>query len=94
MKAAIFIRKFGWEWAKEVVDDQPEKDSQIFNPYNAKYSSSYTLKKGVSVAWLKTYVEAWEWVQSCGGLEDAMVLVDIHNDQDLLKAVNLVESCQ
>ena len=45
MKANEFIIKFGWVWAKEVVDNQPEKDSQIFNPYNSKYSSSYTLKK-------------------------------------------------
>ena len=62
MKANEFVKKFGWKWAKEVVENQPEKDSQVFNPYNARYSSSYTLKKGVSVAWLKRYVESWELV--------------------------------
>ena len=71
MKANEFVKKFGWGWAKDVVNNQPKTDAQIFNPYNQKYSSSYNIKKGVSVAWLKRLVESHELVESFGGLEMA-----------------------
>lgn len=71
MKTNEFVKKFGWGWAKDVVNNQPKTDAQIFNPYNQKYSSSYNIKKGVSVAWLKRIVESHELVVRCGGLEDA-----------------------
>lgn len=101
MKANEFVRKFGWVWAKEVVDNQPKIDAQIFNPYNAKYSSKYTLKKGVSVAHLKRLVESYELVESWGGLEDAK-LYDFDSFKDkpnsagykLMQAIIDVEKCQ
>lgn len=97
MRANEFVKKFGWGWAKDVVNNQPKTDAQIFNPYNQKYSSSYNIKKGVSVAWLKRLVESWDLVELCGGLEVAKNL-----DPTLLtgwvesvnKAIADVESCQ
>ena len=71
MKAIEFVKKFGWGWAKDVVNNQPKTDAQIFNPYNQKYSSSYNIKKGVSVAWLKRIVESHELVSNFGGLKRA-----------------------
>ena len=66
MRANEFVKKFGWGWAKDVVNNQPKTDAQIFNPYNQKYSSSYNIKKGVSVAWLKHFVESHEIVEYIG----------------------------
>ena len=64
MKAEDFIKKFGLEWAKDVVKNQPKTDAQIFNPYNQKYSSSYTIKRGVSVAHLAKTIALVEEAQS------------------------------
>ena len=102
MRANEFVKKFGWGWAKDVVNNQPKTDAQIFNPYNQKYSSSYNIKKGVSVAWLKRIVESHELVEKVGGLEnaktfdkDCMYCITHLTDLDSLKqAIFDVESCQ
>lgn len=96
MKAVEFVKKYGWEWAKEVVENQPETDAQIFNPYNQKYSSSYTIKHGVSVAHLKQLIEAKELVDSLGGVETAKNYLDLgfHAFEGLSVAIQLVESLE
>ena len=94
MKANEFVKKFGWGWAKDVVNNQPKTDAQIFNPYNQKYSSSYNIKKGVSVAWLKRLVESHEIVMSWGGLSDARAVSKMGKYYKYLKkAIADVESC-
>ena len=97
MRANEFVKKFGWGWAKDVVNNQPKTDAQIFNPYNQKYSSSYNIKKGVSVAWLKRIVESHELVESWGGLDLARKVAHkncFEFNAPLLKAIADVESCQ
>lgn len=102
MKANEFVKKFGWGWAKDVVNNQPKTDAQIFNPYNQKYSSSYNIKKGVSVAWLKRLIESHDLVESYGGVdkikEDTADLEDWEESSSLWreveKAIFDVESCQ
>ena len=101
MKANEFVKKFGWGWAKDVVNNQPKTDAQIFNPYNQKYSSSYNIKKGVSVAWLKRIVESHEFINERGGLEHVKNLIEtkLHwFDVDAIiktkQAIADVESCQ
>lgn len=101
MKANEFVKKYGWGWAKEVVENQPEIDAQIFNPYNQKYSSSYTIKRGVSVAHLKLLIEAKELVDSKGGISRARKEANclFSNDFDgaafrIFEAIQLVESVE
>ena len=101
MRANEFVKKFGWGWAKDVVNNQPKTDAQIFNPYNQKYSSSYNIKKGVSVAWLERIVESHELVEKVGGLALAKIelkSVDYNSEKDfyenLKQAIADVESCQ
>ena len=99
MKANEFVKKFGWGWAKDVVNNQPKTDAQIFNPYNQKYSSSYNIKKGVSVAWLKRLVESHELVEKHSGLENAKdeYFSCVQNNEPasyVAKAIADVESCQ
>lgn len=104
MKANEFVKKFGWGWAKDVVNNQPKTDAQIFNPYNQKYSSSYNIKKGVSVAWLKRIVESHELVEKHGGLLNVKNSFQMERDcggvdmtpfgKKLYQAIADVESCQ
>ena len=102
MRANEFVKKFGWGWAKDVVNNQPKTDAQIFNPYNQKYSSSYNIKKGVSVAWLKRLVESHELVKCYGGYDLAKNVMQItplrKSSYDLIEklkqAIADVESCQ
>ena len=103
MRANEFVKKFGWGWAKDVVNNQPKTDAQIFNPYNQKYSSSYNIKKGVSVAWLKRIVESHELVEKVGGLSMAKHFYEkfecVHIGLNLIecrklgRAIKDVESC-
>lgn len=97
MKAVEFVKNFGWDWAKEVVKNQPETDAQIFNPYNQKYSSSYTIKRGVSVAYLKQLIEAKELVSEHGTIERAKKYAESKYTapevaESLQIAIQLVES--
>lgn len=97
MKANKFVRKFGLGWARDVVNNQPKTDAQIFNPYNQKYSSNYSIKNGVSVAFLKRLVESHDLVELCGGLSSAKDFLiarsNGRNDKRLTQAIDDVESC-
>ena len=98
MRANEFVKKFGWGWAKDVVNNQPKTDAQIFNPYNQKYSSSYNIKKGVSVAWLKRIVESHELVNDYYGLARAKEHAEsnytaLELKAALKQAIADVESC-
>ena len=101
MTALEFIKKFGWGSSKDVINGWIRKD----------FDDSYHISEGVycnlpfeptddcgtiSLFELKQYVEAWELVQSYGGVDGARKVAhkdpfDYHNQWGLLKAIAIVE---
>lgn len=106
MKANEFIKKYGIEYATKVVRNQPQKDGQMFRPYDNKYSTSFFGKKVVSVFFLKRLVESHELIEQfkCrknSGISNAKdhLLTLAHMDDyeklnKLRQAILDVESCQ
>lgn len=107
MKANEFVKKFGWEEAKEIVDGLPEKFK--FKPLGGvcwdnntyKYSDRFKPRLSlVNMADLKCLVESYELVASWGGLDKAKLKVRLNNaamletSKHLKQAIADVESCQ
>ncbi|WP_180082579.1 hypothetical protein [Acinetobacter sp. YH12123] len=109
MKANEFVKKFGWEEAKEIVDNLPEKfkfkplGSVCWDNNTYKYSDRFKPRSSlVNMADLKRLVESWELVESYGGIqkirEDTVDLEEWEENSELWKmvkqAIQDVESCQ
>lgn len=96
MNAKEFVRKFGWDEAKRLTDHALKFDEPCI------ICSGY-----VDILDLKTLVDAWELVESCGGLDVAIETYNCfknacdgagvkHSPKMFLlkQAIELVESCQ
>lgn len=89
MKAIDFIRKFGWKEAKLFVDENISA-GDVYDNIDDNYFY-------VETNWteLKQYVDAYELVQSYGGLDKSKELSCsnnvIFNVHPLRKAITLVE---
>lgn len=87
MKANEFVKKFGWDFAIQLSE---------MNPHRRESSNDDEL----STSDLKPYVDAYELVQSYGGLEKSKKLVErtVFPLSDyiisLKQAIADVESCQ
>lgn len=83
MTALEFIKKFGWNYVTKLSKVKPHyfEDGEG----NQFHTSEF-----------QQYVDAYELVQSCGGVDDARKIAhkdpfDYHNQYELLKAIALVE---
>lgn len=83
MDAFEFVKKFGFGEAKRVLHDSRGCASvRLYDSYEFSTSD------------LKKIVEAFDWIELCGGIDDAKSLAIVHNDVDLKQAIELVEKCQ
>lgn len=78
MKANEFVKKFGWEEAKEIVGGLPEKfkfkplGSVCWDNNTYKYSDRFKPRSSlVNMADLKRLVESWELVNEFDDIEQA-----------------------
>ena len=94
MKAIDFLKKFGLEHTKYLIEDTELTEFAIHSTCGGKY-----YQDTVSVSDLKQIVDAFELVESYGGLIEAK---ELHYDEfrsdtaynKLQQAINLVEQCQ
>lgn len=102
MKANEFVKKFGWDEAKECIANTPEDWDYAYVVIESKEIQRYMPSYGdyCSLANLKRLVESWELVDSMGGLEKAktrcypakhLIMDSYHR---LKQAIADVESCQ
>lgn len=97
MKANEFVKKFGLEHTKYLIEDTELSEFAIHSSCAGKYSMDI-----VSADDLKRLVESHELVEKVGGLEnaktfdkDCMYCITHLTDLDSLKqAIADVESCQ
>lgn len=100
MKATEFVKKHGWGETQRIVRDYTShthvtSDARMFiNEHACMDEIKRQLVGLVEISELKSLVKSHEWVELCGGLEDARVLAVVHNDTDLFKAIADVEACQ
>jgi len=92
MEAKEFIKKFGWDYARSLVS-------------KLNINDTFYLHDGgeVSVLELKTLVDAWELVESRGGLSEAKAIGQQYWNSEvgsamfvameIKQAIELVESC-
>lgn len=88
MQAVEFIKKFGWSEAKKII-----------NPNGVYLDLAFLAVDvwGLDINDLKQYVDAWELVQSYGGLQSAFTYLThravfgLYQLPDLRKAISLVE---
>ena len=96
MNAVEFVKKFGWGEFKELY--QASLYVEPFQPPSEKII-------GIKKSEIKELFEAWELVESLGGMDMAKDIFDIeinepHYNYDAVKvtriekAINLVEQCQ
>lgn len=92
MKANDFVRKFGWEKAKEF-------SQIIIKGLCKKFDFEINTGESIELAYvdlndLKRLVESWELVERFGGLSDAREVVKMGRYYKYLKrAIADVESC-
>lgn len=92
MRANEFIKKFGIEHAKYLLEDTTLEYFAIWSQCAGK-----SFQDTVCVKDLKRYIDAYELVQSYGGIDAARK--EAHKncfeyDAELLRAITLVEECQ
>ena len=96
MSAVEFVKKFGWGEFKELY--QASLYVEPFQPPSEKII-------GIKKSEIKELFEAWELIESLGGMDMAKDIFDIeinepHYNYDAVKvtriekAINLVEQCQ
>lgn len=88
MNAVEFIRKFGWDHTKYLLEDTELSEFAIHSNCAGKYSMDT-----VSVSDLKRYVDAYELVESYGGLACCKNHIGFLSDL-MRQAIADVESCQ
>lgn len=94
MKAIEFVKKFGLEHTKYLIEDTELTEFAIHSTCGGKY-----YQDTVSVSDLKQIVDAFDQIDSLGGLDEAKEEYHsrIQNNEcisGLNKAINLVEQCQ
>ena len=105
MKANEFVKKFGWDKAKEVAsftsnvcEDPTHFDSDLdiyvhFDDFKGVMDES-----DVCIGDLKRLVKSYELMESKGGLDAAKNIVksqhNLYTDMRLVQAIADVESCQ
>lgn len=100
MKSIEFIKEHGLDEAKRIIQDYPShthvtSDARMFiNEHSCMEEIKRQLVGLVKISELKSLVKSHEWVELCGGLEDARVLAVVHNDTALFEAIADVEACQ
>lgn len=96
MDAKEFVKRFGWDRAKQILDGKDNYDSVSFSLISAMYI--YGDAEGYcKIKDLKTLVDAYEVVNGFGGLNTAKNLhyedfIIDKSYRDLKKAIQLVES--
>lgn len=84
MQAKEFVKRFGWEEARQIVNHNKVKLGLAREIIEWGKQEFYNLK---------TLVDAYDLVQSWGGVKDAKVAVSISSHKEYLKkAIKLVES--
>lgn len=94
MDAIEFVKKFGWEKAKEAITHVAwcETAYCIRLKHGCFKSASDCC---VDINDLKQIVDAFELVEKLGGVEKAKTYVPDHYKSERLKqSINLVEKCQ
>lgn len=97
MKAAEFIKKFGWGEAKSFVNKTNELYGCITDLHHASNGYISVLVPHLvrdfdtSIKDLKSYVDAYELVQKFGGLIEAKKCIDDKIYPELGRAITLVE---
>ena len=102
MKANEFVKKFGWDLAKELADECPSYCNYMHEHGFYKISETWQLnEKHVLVLDLKRLVESHEFINERGGLEHVknLIATKLHwFDVDAIiktnQAIFDVESCQ
>lgn len=97
MKAIDFLKKFGLEHTKYLIEDTELTEFAIHSTCGGKY-----YQDTVSVSDLKQIVDAFELVDSYGGLKEAKEWMQKDIDDEYWddqserrkQAINLVEQCQ
>lgn len=95
MKANEFVKKVGWDLAKEYADECPSYCNYLHEHGFYSISETWQLnKKHVLVSDLKRLVESYELVEKLGGLDEAKIYVpDGYKSERLKQAIVDVESC-
>lgn len=102
MNAIEFVKEFGIDHAKRAVFREEAPYAKAVCVYNGRLTFSVSMggPEWVLIADLKQIVDAWELVESYGGLETAKTceyledLDHVKYNVGLAKAINLVEQCQ
>ena len=97
MKANEFVKKYGWDRAKEILDSVKIKisfDGRVCNPCFITEDGDY-----VSCSELEPFVESYELVEEYNGLFEAKELIRVSPKltselRVLAVAIAYVESCQ
>ena len=103
MKPDEFVKKYGWEVAKEISKKGLTMKSAYFDTQKHEFFDGTPVRVGIDVkrvdfiSNLRRLVESHELVDSLGGLDKAKKLINsqhnLYTDMKLAKAIADVESC-
>jgi len=100
MKATEFVKKFGWDEAKRIIQDYPShthvtSDARMFiNEHSCIEEIKHQLVGLVKICELKRLVESRELVERTGGLRECRLMSYRMNVGDrLAQAIADVEAC-
>lgn len=102
MNAIEFVKEYGLDYSKRVLEAAPKSANFVeWCPLRSRfYITDVGCNRATLLTELKQIVEAFDLVESYGGLDEALLCVyeetgeDCYYNKELEEAINIVEQCQ